>query len=75
MADLRDVRTVFFQKGDWSLVEWQDGQLLILHRGEPVNGYHWPPTAMFKAVVAFQELSRHSSAPPRRASERAAAKP
>lgn len=58
MAEPRDVRTVFFQKGHWSLVEHNDGQLGILLRGEPLHGYVWPPSAMFKAVVAFRELSR-----------------
>ena len=53
-----DVRTVFFLKGDWSLVELQDGRVAILHHGQTVNGHDWPVTAMGKAVEAFRQISK-----------------
>ena len=62
MGDTRvvrtDVRTVFFLKGDWSLVELEDGHVAILRGGEAVNGYLWQASAMGKAVEAFRQLSK-----------------
>ena len=51
------VRTVFFRKSDWTLVETESDEVVILRGGEPVNGFRWPAEMIEKAVHAFQEVT------------------